>query len=140
MPFSLVAGGAALSADYTAGRAALLDRLALLQAGGAGELTIARAALLSNLDVAVSGRLGAIASIQTGSIVIPALSLSATAIISAVVVARTALVALGVSGTAATILDAGSRLTLTNATTVTATREGSTLAVTVNFMVIEFGA
>jgi len=138
MPFSLVAGGAALSADYTATRAALIDRLALLQAGGAGELTIARAALLSNLDAAVSGRLGAIASIQRGDIVIPALSLSATATIAAVVLARSALYLLGVSGTAMTTADALARLTLTNTTTITATRESATLAVTVSFMVIEF--
>lgn len=140
MPFSLVAGGAALSADYTATRAALIDRLALLQAGGAGELTLARAALLTNLDAAVSGRLGKINSIQTGDIVIAAVSLTATATIAAVVVARSALFILGVSGTALTNPDADARLTLTNTTTVTATRESATLAVTVAFMVIEFAA
>jgi hypothetical protein len=69
----------AQSADYTAARAVLLDRLdaiaaaipadtltqarielsdrlALLAAGGAGELTAARAALLTNLDAAISTR------------------------------------------------------------------------------------
>ena len=40
--------------DYTAARAALLDRIALFAAGGAGELTAARAANLSNLDALVS--------------------------------------------------------------------------------------
>lgn len=56
MPFSIPPVNAPLAADYTAARAALLDRLALLLAGGAGELTPARAALLANLDAAVSSR------------------------------------------------------------------------------------
>ena len=45
-------------------RAALIDRLSILLAGGAGELTPARATLLPNLDALVSSRLGSIKSIQ----------------------------------------------------------------------------
>ncbi len=40
----------------TPARAALLDTLSIIAAGGAGELTPARAALLSNLDAAISSR------------------------------------------------------------------------------------
>jgi hypothetical protein len=47
-------GAISLANKLTAVRAALLDRLSIIAAGGANELTPARAALLSNLDVASS--------------------------------------------------------------------------------------
>lgn len=51
-----IEGATDLHNKLTAARAALLNRLPLLAAGGAGELTPARAALLSNLDAAITSR------------------------------------------------------------------------------------
>lgn len=48
-----------LETSLTPARGAFLDRLAIIAAGGAGELTAARAALLTNLDAAISGRASA---------------------------------------------------------------------------------
>jgi len=49
-------GATSLANKLTAGRAALLDRLALLAAGGAGELTPGRATNLDRLDTLISSR------------------------------------------------------------------------------------
>ena len=51
-----IEGATDLHNKLTAARCLLLDRLALLAAGGAGELTPARALLLDNLDALVSSR------------------------------------------------------------------------------------
>jgi hypothetical protein len=140
MPFGLIGSTGPAAADYTAARAALIDRLALLQAGGAGELTIARAALLSNLDGLLSNRLGKINSIQEGTISIPPSTASATATITAVVVARSVLLHLGMTIDNSAI-NAPVRLALTNSTTITAQLGALvTSTETVRFMVIEFAA
>ncbi len=58
MSFTIPPIGAALASDYTGARAALLDRLSLLLAGGAGQLTGANAALLSKLSLLGAGGAG----------------------------------------------------------------------------------
>lgn len=133
----LAAGGAG---ELTTAGAALLPRLALLAAGGAGELTAARAALLSNLDAAVSGRLGAINSIQTGAIGITATNTTQTATVTAVNTSRYLLLNLGASTGSSVEVNTYARIALTNSTTITATREGTTLAVTVQYLLIDFAA
>ncbi len=55
----------ALALICTAARGLLIDRLSLIAAGGAGELTAARAALLSNLDAAISSRAPSATALST---------------------------------------------------------------------------
>lgn len=138
MPFGLITSVFPAATDYTAARAALIDRLALLQAGGAGELTIARAALLTNLDATISGRLGSIKSIQAGTINIPVAATTNTATITAVVLAKTFLLHLGQQGSGATTTRALIHIVLTNTTTITATRNSTSDEETVSFMIVEF--
>lgn len=82
-----------------------------------------------------------IRSIQQGTITIAAASLSNTATITAVTTANTILIYDGVTSTTASQIGSGrhtARISLTDATTVTATRENVTDAVTVKFTAIEF--
>jgi hypothetical protein len=72
-------GATSLADKLTLARATLLDRLSLLAAGGAGELTPARAALLSNLDAAITSRAApgdAMALTAATTLIIQALILS----------------------------------------------------------------
>jgi hypothetical protein len=162
MPFGQIGSAGFDSVNYTAARAALLDRLALLEAGGAGELTIAGAALiprlallaaggageltaaraanLSNLDALISNRLGKINSIQTGAITIPNTATSATATVTAVVIARCLLLHLGERSDQAALPRVLATLDLTNTTTITAERGDTSSTTIVRFMLIEFTA
>jgi len=132
----MAAGGAG---EFSLANAALLARLVLLAAGGAGELTPARAALLSNLNGLISGRLGPVNSIQRGTIALATAVASGTATITAVVLARSQLRFQGGSYANADDTNFGA-IDLTNATTVTYTRTGSTGATTVGYEVVEAAA
>lgn len=83
-----------------------------------------------------------IASIQYGSITIPAGSSSSTATITAVDTSKTILIMLGQQYQSSVPQSSAARITLTNSTTVTALRISSGAAVgsTVNFTVVEFSA
>lgn len=76
---------------------------------------------------------GAIKSIQRGTITIPANSTSATATITSVVTTKTELRFLGVTSQSTGIDTALARITLTNSTTITATR--NTVSTTNNTIV-----
>jgi len=131
--------GAGGAGELSLANAALLARLALLAAGGAGELTAARAALLSNADALVSGRRGAINATVRGTTTITDTLSSATATITAVVVARTEVRYLGSKTDGATANNTG-RVTLTNATTVTVARDGIALNTAVSWELTEYAA
>lgn len=158
-------------------RAGLLDRLGIIAAGGAGELTPAGAALLprldaiaagladgvisqlildridaaissrttgslANLDAAVSSRAPAnespIQSVQYGTMTIAANVASGTATITSVNTAKAVVIYLGLR-TSATSDNTWAKITLTNATTVTADRQGSPANdEVVGFVVVEF--
>lgn len=84
-----------------------------------------------------------IKSIQKGSITIGAAASSNTATISAVTTANTVLIYDGAQcgqTNQTSGLDAAVRISLTNSTTVTATRGGTSSSVTVNFTVVEFAS
>lgn len=87
------------------------------------------------------GQRSLVKSIQRGTVAIAAPATSNTATITAVVTGNTRLVFLGCSstGTTTTATDMQASITLTNSTTITATRTaGTTLNVTVRFEVIEY--
>lgn len=83
---------------------------------------------------------GGIKSIQRGTITIANLAVSGTAIISSVDTTKAQLKLLGSAGagSASTSADVAVRVVLTNATTVTATRGGNNLSVTVAFELTEW--
>lgn len=123
----------------TAGRAGYLDKLNL--AGKATDDAVWTNAKAGYLDMAVSG-VARIKNIQYGTVSVPFNNYSATATITTVDTAKTVLIMLGFS-TAAGTTDASiiyPRITLTNTTTVTATRGGntSTGTLTVGFVAVEF--
>lgn len=97
-----------------------------------------------NLLIAVSGGNSAIKSIQQTSITLNASaggSLSNTATITAVNTAKTIILPAGSTLGGAAVTDLSivlNSLVLTNATTVTATRTTSGVALTINFFVVEF--
>ncbi len=84
----------------------------------------------------------AITSIQYGSVVINAASSSNTATIAAVTTARSAVVWLGSKTNTPALANADSAgiLTLTNTTTVTASRQSTSNSLTVYFAVVQFAA
>lgn len=84
---------------------------------------------------------GFIQSLQTGTIAILNTSATATATLSpAVAVANAWLIPMGSTSTEASgaLTDFNARITLTNATTITGTRVGTTLSLTPRFAVLEF--
>lgn len=102
----------------------------------AARLTAPRAANLDNLDAAISA-ISPVHSIQYGLITLTGV-VSGTATITAVTTAKTVLILLGTrTPDAATIRDVSVEITLTNSTTVTATREGNSGTVYVRFAVLE---
>lgn len=125
--------------------AAISSRAAAATAVSNADYTAARAALL---DAAITGRLGKINSIQEGTVQVAADVSTGTATITSVAVARSILLRLGeAAGTSGAgsvtkndLSQAQCRLSLTNATTVTATRLTSLTSVSdvVGFMVVEF--
>lgn len=102
-------------------------------------LTSTRAGNLDYLDEAISG-ISPVRSIQHGSIAISNGASSNTATITAVTTAKTQLTLLGAryGGTVTAFTDAGVALTLTNSTTITAERNGTTGTITVRFCATEF--
>jgi hypothetical protein len=138
MPFGLIGSSGPSAADYTAARAALIDRLALLAAGGAGELTSARAANLTNLDALITTRLGAINNIQQIYPVIGAGVGTVNTAITAVVMAKTILIDLGAWVTGSLFIDCVARHDLTTTTNVRSVRAGNTLAMNCHVLVVEF--
>lgn len=102
-------------------------------------LSSTRATNLDNLDAAISA-ISPIRSVQRGSIVIGNGSGSNTATISSVSTGKTSMALLGVAPASGTsgIIDVGVYVDLTNSTTVTASRNGTTGAVTVRYQVVEF--
>lgn len=87
-----------------------------------------------------NARRSVIKSVQYGTVVIGAGATSATATISSVTTSKSVVVFLGFqeSSSAATPQTYLAYLTLTNATTVTATRQASGDTLTVGFCVVEF--
>ena len=81
---------------------------------------------------------GAIKSIQRGTIVIAAASASNTATITSVNTAKALITMLGAESTDTSVANTMTRLALTNATTVTASRGGTTGSVTVGYQVVEY--
>lgn len=102
-------------------------------------LSSTRAGNLDYLDAAISD-ISPIRSIQHGSIAISNGASSNTATITAVTTAKTQLAFLGVrhGGTVTAFTDAGVTLTLTNSTTITAERTGTTGLSTVRYCATEF--
>jgi hypothetical protein len=78
-----------------------------------------------------------IKSVQVGSVIVSGGSTSNTATIAAVDTSKSACL-FGGSASPEYGVDGGARVTLTNATTVTANRLGSTYNVTAEFTVVEF--
>lgn len=106
----------------------------------AADYTTARAAKIDNLDAAISA-ISPIRSIQYGTVTLGGTT-SGTATITAVTTAKTALIFLGSSanGPAASagLSATAAYITLTNTTTITATRALGTGSVTVSFVAVEY--
>jgi len=99
--------------------------------------TSTRMANLDNLDAAVSG-ISPIRSIQSGTITMGT-SFAVTATVAAVTIGKSALIHQGCDAAgASTPADYNIRLTLTNATTVTADRNGSGNSCHVRWTLVEF--
>jgi len=81
---------------------------------------------------------GSIKSIQRGTITIANSSTSNTATITAVVTAKSIISLLGTSSTETSAANLLARVELTNTTTVTATRGGTTGSVTVRYLAVEY--
>lgn len=80
---------------------------------------------------------GAIKAIYRGTIAITGAT-SATATITSVDTSKSILTLLGFESSETTVSNTAVRLALTNATTVTASRNGSTGTVTVGYQVVEY--
>lgn len=81
---------------------------------------------------------GSIKSIQRGTITIANSSTSNTATITSVDTAKSILFLLGAESTETSVANTNVRLALTNATTVTMSRGGSTGSVTGGYQVVEY--
>jgi hypothetical protein len=106
-------------------------------------LSLSGLTLSSGKRGATGGGASVIQSIQQGTITIAAASASNTATISAVVTANSILIFNGITSTttSSTLYHrATTRISLTNTTTVTATRINTSDSVTVGFTVIEFAS
>lgn len=81
-----------------------------------------------------------VVSLQTGTVSITTTDLTGTATVTAVVTARTALFYLGKVIVSNTVHDSAIRMTLTNATTITATRTAPSVSqtATIGFALVEF--
>lgn len=88
--------------------------------------------------IVVDAKPALVTSVQAGTVSITGSNLSATAVITSVNTASSAIVWLGVSGNAALFAAGEARLDLTSATQVTAVRLAGTGNVDVGFNVIEF--
>jgi len=115
------------TATWTGTRATAIDNLdaAVNTLAAAADYTSGRAANLDYLDVSVAATTR-IKSIQRGTISITGTNLTATATITSVTTGKTRLRILGVTNHhAGSSMCAGITLALTNATTITATRQYS---------------
>lgn len=127
---------------------ALVERLDIIAAGGAGELNAARMVLLSHLDADISTRLGALTGIDRGTISLTSSEGSDTATVGEVVEARSILSHMGdgEDGFTGNTANRGykrlARFDLTNATTVTAFSASGSAAGTiiVGFELVEYNA
>ena len=81
---------------------------------------------------------GGVKSVQRGTITVSGTSQTNTATITAVDTSKSMISFTGFSGGAMSTYDNWPRLFLTNSTTVTATRNGSSFSVVVSYEVIEF--
>lgn len=81
---------------------------------------------------------GAIKAIYRGTIAIANTATSNTATITSVDTTKALIFPLGVESTETSVANTNVRVALTNATTVTASRGGSTGSVTVGFQVVEY--
>lgn len=81
---------------------------------------------------------GAIKSIQRGTITIAGSSTSNTATITSVNTAKSIISLLGTASTETSTANVLAHVALTNATTVTATRGGSTGSLVVGYQVVEY--
>lgn len=81
---------------------------------------------------------GAIKAIYRGTITIANTATSNTATITAVDTAKAVVTHLGVSSTETSVANTNAYLALTNTTTVTATRAGSTGSLVVAYQVVEY--
>ena len=107
-------------------------------------LTSTQSTQLSNCDTTISSRAspssqmtGIIKSIQRGTINLTSAS-SGTATISSVTTSKAVLYFLGYDSNNDYIPDAAVRLSLTNSTTITANKNGSTGIAAVNWQVVEY--
>lgn len=81
---------------------------------------------------------GGVKSVQRGTITVTSNSNSQTATITAVDTSKSMVNYLGFTGGAVSTYDTWPRVALTNSTTVTVTKGGSTLGIIVSYEVIEF--
>lgn len=139
MSGSIAADLSTLEGRLTATRAGYLDRLAIIAAGGAGELTAARAALLANLDATVTSRLASIKATGRGTLTIADPAATASATITAVNMAKTMLRWLGWSSSSYASHPVP-RVDLVSSTTITATSNtaASGLTIVVSYEYTEF--
>lgn len=102
-------------------------------------LTSTRATNLDFLDASIAG-ITAIRTIQHGTIALNTTTLTNTATVSAVTVAKSVLIPLGTqrNSVASTDGSADVRLSLTNTTTVTADRSETGGLTTTGFVLVEF--
>ncbi len=104
----------------------------------ATDYTTARAVKIDHLDADISA-ISPINSIQYGTITVTGTSGGGTATITAVNVAKTALIWLGTDTGASNVSDGSFNITLTNSTTVTASRFGSgSCSSHIKFCAVEF--
>lgn len=125
----------------TATRAGYLDNLsagAVAQAGTAlstAQWTNTRAGYLDSIPSIPTTPIN---SIQYNTVTISDTASSGTRTITAVTTAKAALIYLGASSTNSTVNSAVGRITLTNTTTVTANRNGTSGDLVISFCVVEF--
>jgi len=122
---------------------AISSRAAADTAVSTANYTSGRATKVDFLDALISSRMASIKSIRRGTITINSGNSSGTATLSpAVDLAKTLLIPLGSAtpGSATIYLteDSAFRVELTNTTTVTATRGGTTNSMYVGYQIIEF--
>lgn len=131
-----------LTTHWTSTRAAKLDYLTG-NAALASDWTSTRAAKVDNLDGALSGRLGSIRSIQTGFITLTSVgpgAQSVTATITSVTTSRAVCLFGGARCDNNDATACSVNLSLTNATTVTASRSNGSGTAIAAYTVIEFNA
>ena len=132
-----------LETNLSAGRAGKIEFCDVYTSSRASatDYNSTRAAKIDNLDAVVSGRLGSIKAIYTGTIAMTnGGSTTGTATITAVNTSRAICLLNGVRCDFADNVSNFATVVLTNSTTVTAQRGGTNGVTTVAYTVIEFNA